>query len=74
MIRDVHLGSGPRIWILFFYPSWILDLGVKKAPDPGSGAFLTPGPGIRNRFFPDPRSRILDPNPIFFRAWRQIFG
>ncbi len=22
--------------------------------DPGSGAFLTPGSGIRNRFFPDP--------------------
>jgi hypothetical protein len=24
--------------------------------DPGSGAFLTPGSGIRNRFFPDPGS------------------
>ncbi len=33
--------------------------------DPGSGAFLTlgPGSGIRNRFFPDPRSRI--PTPYF---------
>jgi hypothetical protein len=30
-------------------------------PDPGSGAFLTPGSGIRNRFFPDPGSRIPDP-------------
>jgi hypothetical protein len=31
--------------------------------DPGSGAFLTPGPGsgIRNRFFPDPGSGISDP-------------
>jgi hypothetical protein len=28
-------------------------------PDPGSGAFLTPGFGIRNRFF-----RIPDPKPI----------
>jgi hypothetical protein len=39
-------------------------------PDPGSGAFSTPGPGsgIWNRFFPDPGSRIPDPNPIFFRA------
>jgi hypothetical protein len=27
-------------------------------PDPGSGAFLTPGSGIRNRFFPDPGSQI----------------
>ncbi len=32
-------------------------------PDPGSSAFLTPGSGIRNRFFPDLRSRI--PNPYF---------
>jgi len=29
--------------------------------DPGSGALLTPGSGIRNRFFPDPRSRISEP-------------
>jgi hypothetical protein len=29
-------------------------------PDPGSGAFLTPGSGIRNRFFPDLGSRIPD--------------
>jgi hypothetical protein len=29
--------------------------------DPGSGAFLTPGSGIRNRFYPDPGSRIPDP-------------
>ena len=39
-------------------------------PDPGSGAFVTPGSGIRNRFFPDPGSRIPDlgsriPNPYF---------
>ncbi len=27
-------------------------------PDPGSGAFLTPGSGIWNRFFPDPGSQI----------------
>jgi hypothetical protein len=29
--------------------------------NPGSGAFLTPGSGIRNRFFPDPGSRMLNP-------------
>jgi hypothetical protein len=29
-------------------------------PDPGSGAFLTPGSGIRNRFSPDPGSWIPD--------------
>ncbi len=33
-------------------------------PDPGSGAFLTPGSGI-----PDLGSRIPDPKPIFLRAW-----
>ncbi len=27
-------------------------------PDPGSGAYLTPGSGIRNRFFLDPGSQI----------------
>ncbi len=34
---------------------------VVADPDPGSGAFLTPGSGIRNRFIPDPK-------PIFLRA------
>ena len=29
----------------------------------GSGAFLTPGSGIWNRFFPDPDSLIPDPKP-----------
>jgi hypothetical protein len=52
-------------------------------PDPGSGAFLTPGPGsgIWNKPIPDPGSRTSDPGPripdpqhIFFRAYRQIFG
>jgi hypothetical protein len=33
-------------------------------PDLGSGAFLTPGSGIRNRFFPDPVYRIPDPKTI----------
>ncbi len=32
-------------------------------PDPGSGAFLTPGSGIRNGFFFG--SRISDPGSIF---------
>ncbi len=36
--------------------------------DPGSGAFLTPGSGIWNRFFPDPGSRIPDPKPILLRV------
>jgi hypothetical protein len=43
--------------------------------DPESSAFLTPGSGIRNRFFPDPGSRIPDlgsripdPKPILLRV------
>jgi hypothetical protein len=34
----------------------------------GSGVFLTPRSGIRERFFLDPGSRILDPQPIFLRV------
>jgi hypothetical protein len=36
--RVVHPGCGSRIRILIFYPSRIPNLGVKKAPDPGSGS------------------------------------
>jgi hypothetical protein len=45
-------------------------------PDPGSGAFLTPGSGIRNRFFPDPGSRIPDPGskPIFWELSDNFLG
>ncbi len=41
-------------------------------PDPGSGAFLTPGSGIRNRFFPDPGSRI--PNPYIWGHIENFMG
>ncbi len=40
--------------------------------DLGSGAFLTPGSGIRNRFFPDPGSRI--PNPYFWELGDNCVG
>jgi hypothetical protein len=46
-----------NIWILrntSFYYSILLWASVA---DPGYGAFLTPGSGIRNRFFPDPGSQ-----------------
>ncbi len=40
---------------------WFLRLAMLQHfvadPDPVSGAFLTPGSGIRNRFFPDPGSQ-----------------
>ncbi len=41
-------------------------------PDPGSGAFLTPGSGIRNGFFPNPGSRI--PRPYFEELFDNFFG
>ncbi len=41
-------------------------------PDQGSGAFLTPRSGIRNRFFPDPGSRI--PNPYFWELRDNFLG
>jgi hypothetical protein len=37
-------------------------------PDPGSGAFLTPGSGIRNKFFSDPGFRIPYLKPILWRV------
>ncbi len=40
--------------------------------DPGSDAFLTPGSGIRNGFFPDPGSRI--PGPYFEELFDNFFG
>jgi hypothetical protein len=55
------------------------DPGSVADPDPGSGAFLTPGSGIRNRFFPDPRSRIPDlgsriPNSYFWELIDNYLG
>jgi hypothetical protein len=50
---DTHLGK---------------EEGGTSVADPGSGAFLTPGSGIRNRFFSDPGSRIPDPKPILLRV------
>jgi hypothetical protein len=51
----------------YFVNSQTMDrCGKKKQstsvadPDPGSGAFLTPGSGIRNRFFPDPGSESFN--------------
>jgi hypothetical protein len=45
---------------------WSIRQGSSVAdPDPGSGAFLTLGSGIRNRFLPVPRSRIPDPKQIY---------
>ncbi len=37
-LRNMIRVVSSRIRILIFYPSWIPDPGVKKAPDPGSGS------------------------------------
>jgi hypothetical protein len=41
----------------------------------GIGCFLTPGSGIRNRFFPDPGSQISDPGSQdhIFKSFLTIF-
>jgi hypothetical protein len=42
--------------------------GSVADPDPGSGAFLTPGSGIQDPEYVFSGSRIPDPKPIFLRA------
>ncbi len=42
----------------FYHQAKIVRKTSVADPDPGSGAFLTPGSGIRNRIFPDPGSQI----------------
>jgi hypothetical protein len=39
-----------------------------SVPDPGSCIRCLFDPRLRDRFFPDPGSRMPDPKPIFFRA------
>ncbi len=53
--------------VVFYFFCLLITVSSVADPDPGSGVFLTPGPGsgIRNRFFPDPGSRIPDPKTIF---------
>ncbi len=50
-----HIGVG-AIYAIGYQTFSFLKYSVAD-PDPGSGAFLTPGSGIRNRFFPDPGSQ-----------------
>ncbi len=50
------LGSNPGLLRLWHWQSDALTTSVADQ-DPGSGAFFTPGSGIRNRFFPDPGSQ-----------------
>jgi hypothetical protein len=56
---DVSCFLSTNIFLLFFLR--IIDFISIADPDPRSGAFLTPGSGIRKRFFPDPGSQT----PIF---------
>jgi hypothetical protein len=42
---------------------------IGSVADPGSGIRCLFDPWIRDRFFPDPGSRIPDPKPIYLRAY-----
>jgi hypothetical protein len=50
----------------------IIKQKIISVADPGAGAFLTPGSGIRNRFIPDLGSRI--PNPYFLGLGDNFFN
>jgi hypothetical protein len=51
------------------------DIILTSVADPGSGAFLTHGSGIRNGFFPDPGSRIPDLGSRILRPYfKELFG
>jgi hypothetical protein len=57
---SMHINSYKYLYIKNFIITSVAD------PDPGSGAFLPQGSGIRIRdnFFPDPGSRIPDPYDV----------
>ncbi len=65
--------SSPHLSFLYkaHFQLSILPRSVADS-DPGSGAFLTAGSGIRNGFFPDPGSRI--PNPHFWGLSYNFLG
>jgi hypothetical protein len=50
-------------YLKFLINIFAVIFGSVADPDPGSGAFLTPGSGIRNRFISDAGSQI--PNAYF---------
>jgi hypothetical protein len=66
---DVEIFKCKRKLYSFLWEVFLIGDGSVADPDPGSGAFLTPESGIRNRFFPDSGSRIPDPKPIYLRAY-----
>jgi len=53
-----HVKSVLLLLYLFLQFKAVLRIRIR---DPESCAFLTPGSGIRDEFFPDPKSRISDP-------------
>ncbi len=61
----LHTTDISQILLVGFPYTGLAAILVSSVADPGTGAFLTPGPGIG---FPDPGSQIPDPKPIFLRA------
>jgi hypothetical protein len=73
ILRQVFICPSPRT----LYPPTPYTSVADPYPgsgirDPGSGALLTPGSGIRNGFFPDRGSRI--PNPYFLELSDNFLG
>ncbi len=63
--------SRGRLWWGCRYLQYILKLSRTSVAKPESGAFLTPGIRIRDKFFPDPGSRIHNP---YFSELVTFFG
>ncbi len=70
-IRNI-VELAPWFKIIFRPVAWkrVKHISSVPDPDPGSGAFLTSGSGIRNRFFSG--SRI--PNPYFWELRDNFLG
>jgi hypothetical protein len=58
--------------LTFVYQNYNIFFISVADPDPGSGAFLTPGSGIRNRFFPDPGSQTHTFESLVTIFWAKV--
>jgi hypothetical protein len=69
-VADPHHKDADPDPLVFFTLIRILPFSVAY---PGSGAFLTPGSGIRNGFIPDPGSQALIFESLVTTFWVKSF-